>query len=125
MKLWMSGEIQADVADAYRVARKSIEEAVNQRLQAVKLSTPFQKWAFIAIIRAEDHPDYGEVKQKDTKRGVIEFRLKVEHQAFLNADAGHQKQLIIEALKRSVSMMAQMGVAEHDCGQLRGSLSEL
>ena len=38
MEFWMSGEIQADVADSYREAMKLIETAVNRILDGVVLA---------------------------------------------------------------------------------------
>jgi hypothetical protein len=64
MKLWMSGEIQADVDSAYMKARNVVQTAVNGLLAAVSIPDKIEEWDFIAIIREEDSPDYNEVAKK-------------------------------------------------------------
>ena len=124
MKLWMSGEIMADVADAYRSARSAVVSGVNQRLKLLSLKTDFQEWAVIGIIRPDDLPDYHEIYKADTRRKVLEFRLKIDHSSFGTSDVLHQRMLVIEALKRSVQKMPEFGVEKQDCDQLMKVLDE-
>ena len=44
MKLWMSGEIQADVDSAYMKARNVIQPAVNRLLAAVSIPGKVDEW---------------------------------------------------------------------------------
>ncbi len=125
MKLWMSGEIMADVAEPYRVARNAVEACINEQLKHLTLATPFEKWAFIGILRPDDHPHYPEVCKKHARRKVLEFRLKIDHSEFARSDFQRQKELIIEGLKRSVQKMPDFGVDEQDCSQLMKMLCEL
>jgi hypothetical protein len=122
----MSGEIEADVADSYRVARKSIESTVNQQLTAVGLQVPkFNKWAFLAIIRREDHPDYDEVARVDTKRGVLEFRFKIPHDVFKGESIIGRQVMLIASLRRSIDEMEKFGVSEHNRSDLREVLADV
>src|SRR6267154_1011380 len=124
MHLWMSGEVQADVGDAHRLARKAVEHAVNERLKNCSLSTNFDEWAFISIIRQRDHPDYPEVKKKHAKRKVLEFRLKIPHQDFLSANEIGRVDLLISALRRSVNLMNEFGVGSEDRAKLLAVLDD-
>ena len=122
MKLWISGEITADVADAYRAARKQVEQSVNEALKSMALRTEMLKWAFIAIIRRDDHPDYREFTKRHLDRKVLEFRLKIDHDKFLVSPPEQQAAMIIEALNRSLQLMPEMGIEESDRAQLKAVL---
>ena len=122
MKLWMSGEIQADVADAYRQARKTVETEVNRLLAEVSLAEKAKEWAFIAIIRGEDSPDYDEVVRKSARGKEFEFRLKIPHAEFLAASPAERVSLILKALARSVDLMGQLGVSTETQNALRAVL---
>ena len=119
----MSCEAMADLADSWRVARGAVEARVNDRLKLLGLKTHFEKWAFIGILRPDDHPDYPEICKK--RRGVMDFRLKIDYFEFANSNFQQQQNLIIEALKRSVQKMRELGVEEEDCIALTKMLDEL
>lgn len=70
MILWISAEIMADVTDAFRAGRKTIEAKINELLSKEILLTKIEKWAFIAIIRDTDNSTYDEVI-KSSGRGKI------------------------------------------------------
>jgi len=111
MKLWMSGEIQADVDSAYMKARNAIQHAVNRLLAAVSIPGKIDEWDFIAIIREEDSPDYKEVVKKSAQEKELEFRLRIPHAEFLAASPEERIGLIFKALSRSVDLMGQLGVS--------------
>lgn len=120
MRLWLSGEIDRDVADYYRMSLISIEKKVNQRLENISLDAPYMKWAFLAIIRDEESPQYEEISRRNVKRKVLEFRLKIDHGKFLNCrDPSERELMVIKALKRSVDLMAKFNVTESDRNSLQ------
>jgi hypothetical protein len=121
----MSGEIDADVADAYRDTRRTIEKATNRELDQLELHTDARQWAVIAIIRSHDHPDYGEVTRRDESRGVLEFRLRLNHGDFLKGDRIQRAVAVIETLRRSTILMGDLGVSEADRRALSGVLDGL
>jgi len=121
----MSAEIDADVAQAYREARNVIEGLVNERLSRLALKTKCEKWAVIAIIRKDENPDYCEIRRYDTRRRVLEFRLKLNHSDFLSGNSQQQKALVLDLLKRTVGEMPGFQVMESDCRQLLTSLEEV
>jgi hypothetical protein len=111
MKLWMSAEMQADVADAYRETRKAIESEVNHLLEGIPVDDAADEWAFIAIIRTEDHPDYGEIVKRSSRGRVLEFRLKISHAEFLAATQTNRIRQVLQELSRSVKLMSQLKVS--------------
>lgn len=122
MKLWMSGEIQADIADIYRETRKSVEAEVNRLLSGISLPGTAEKWAVIAIIRAEDYPDYDEIVKKSSGGKVLEFRLKIPHAEFLLASPRQRTRLLFEVLLRSVERMRELGISADTRHVLRALL---
>ena len=115
----------ASVAEPYRVAEIAIKACVNEKLRSLTLKTPFEQWAFIGILRPDDHPDYPEVCKKHIRRKTLEFRLKIDYFEFAKSDPQRQKDLIVEGLKRSVQKMAEFDVEKEDREQLMKMLCDL
>src|SRR5215813_3084789 len=111
MKLWMSGEIEAAVADAYKDARNLVETEVNQFLGEFFIEDKANEWAFIAIIREEHNSGYEEVVKRSSRGKTLEFRLKIPHSEFLSSSPARRIQLIFTGLRRSVTLMEKLGVA--------------
>jgi hypothetical protein len=122
-KFWWSGEVQADVGNAYREAMKVIAAELNRLLDDLSFGEKAAQWAFIAIIRQEDSPDYDEVAKKSSRGKVLEFRLKIPHTEFLSANPSQRIALIFEALSRSVTLMGKLGVPTDTQSALRAILS--
>ena len=51
MKLWIGGEICADIADAFREARLVVERAINAAIGSSDYGLELEAWDCIAIIR--------------------------------------------------------------------------
>jgi len=57
MKIWMSGEIQSDIGESFRNARKLIEQAFNDHFVSEEYGSGLTEIAYLAIIRETDSPD--------------------------------------------------------------------
>jgi Immunity protein 44 len=110
-KFWWSGEVQADVADTYTEAMKAVDAELNRLLDGVLFGGKVDEWAFIAIIREGNSPDYREIARKSSRGKSLEFRLKMSHADFLAAHARQRISLIFKALSRSVLMMENLEVS--------------
>jgi hypothetical protein len=122
-KLWMSGEIQVDVNESFGKASNAIEGVVNHLIEDVSFGGKIEQWAFIAIIRKEDHPLFDEVVKKSSRGKVLEFRLKIPHTEFLSASPKEQTRLILKGLLRSVTLMDRIGLSAEIQDALRTTLS--
>ena len=122
MKLWMSGEIQADVDSDYMKARNTVQTTVNRFLAEAAIPGKAEAWDFIAIIREKDSPDYHEVVKQSSRGNELEFRLKISHAEFSAATPAGQVSLILKALSRSVDLMGQLGVSTDTQNALRAVL---
>ena len=122
-KFWWSGEVEADIGDAYREAMKAIDVVLNQLLERVSFGKA-EQWAFIAIIRKEDNPAYDELIKKSSRGKVLEFRLKIPHAEFFASNSRQRISLILKALSRSVTLMDQLGVSYDTQRIVQAALSE-
>jgi len=125
MTLWMSGEIQLDIAEEHRSARKDIEAAVNDVLGSSDYGEGLDKWYLIAIILEENLPDFDEVNKYRKKERSFESRLKISHAEFKAADAVGQRKLIVGTLLRSIAEMRRLAIRGIDYAKLESDLREL
>ena len=127
MELWTSAEIDVDVYELYSKVSRYIEKTINEKLQPLQFESDYLKWAHIAMIR-EDEDWADEIIRRSIKRKVLEFRLKINHSAFLAGDFNACALLIIESLRRSVDIMGEKvrwKISENDRNQLYRILDEM
>ena len=109
MKLWMSCEAMAEVADSFRSVRSKLERSINEQIASLS-AVEFEKWALIIILRPDNHPDYQEIIRLDKKKKVIEFRLKISYSSFASGSEEEQFRLVKESLFRSLGIMLDRGI---------------
>jgi hypothetical protein len=108
MKLWMSGEVQADIAEPYRITSNAIEAEVNRLLATASLETQAREWDVISIILDERISNqYPEVAKKSARGQSLEFRLSIPHAEFLEGSPSQRTSLIFGVLSRSVVLMGK------------------
>jgi Immunity protein 44 len=123
MTFWMGCEGKHDVADAYRCTRNALEAELNQRLAHETFSGRVTQWALVPIISPKErHEDYPEITDRRIRKGVAEFRLFVDHAAFLSGDDQQRRILLIDMLRRSITLMPKLGVPKEDCDKLESIL---
>jgi Immunity protein 44 len=122
--LWMSGEVQLDIAEEHRSARKDVEAAVNVVLESSNYGDGLGKWYLIEIILENDIPGFDEVNKYRKKERSFESRLKISHSEFKSADSVGQRKLIVEALLRSIAEM-RLAIRGIDCAKLESDIREL
>ena len=120
VKLWTSGEIQADVGDAFRLARMEVEDTVNAALNG-DYGAGFTGWTLIAIIREVDDPTYAEIKRYRKKDG-FEFRLKLDHATFKAATEHEQRKLMADLVRRSIAEMRSLAAKNVECDRLQAAV---
>ena len=72
-KFWWSGEIEGDAFDPYREAMKTVESVLVGLLDGISFGPKIEQWAFIAIIRTEDHPDMMKSRRRPPKGKCLNF----------------------------------------------------
>jgi len=123
--IFISGEIQGDIGEPYRIARNEVESAVLAGLRGLDFGKGFSRLSLIPIVLGEHGPDYGEIRRYHKKRQVFEFRLKIPHADFKAADPIGQRRLIMENILRAVDGMKKMRVKDVDCEKLDQAIREV
>ena len=125
IEIWISGEIDADVAQGYLETRRRIEQEVNTCLRERNYGTGLAEWTFLAIIRRAKDPHYPEVIRHKKKARSCEFRLKVSHEAFIRGDEAERDRLLFAAIQRAAEIISSWAIAEFDGHKLVSDLAEL
>lgn len=123
--IWISGEIQADVGDAFRLAANEVEETMNDTLNGRSFGDSFGRLCLIPILRMIDSPDYDEIRKHHKKRQDFEFRLKIPHAVFKAASPLGQRRLVVQNILRAVAEMRKMRVKDVDCDKLEHAIREV
>jgi hypothetical protein len=122
MQIWTAGEVQSELADSYRSARKDIEQALNTSVSSQDYGAGVSKWALIYILMDEDDPAYPEVRRYKKRTGVVEYRLKVDYHAFKEADADSQRKLLAAAILRSIDLSGQLRITDFDIDRFKSDV---
>jgi hypothetical protein len=112
MKIWMSGEIDADVADDYRRLRQAIESAINARLAAISVGDSVAELAFIPIITSIARGLNPEVAKFRKRQKEAEFRVIVDHTRFRLADEHLRRRILLDALESCVRRLPELGASD-------------
>ena len=126
MELWMSAEAWGDAATNLMKASGQIEKVVNKALTDESYGRGVRQWAFIAILLpSEMHEDYPERFKYHKTDKSLEFRLRIDLEAFQAADKSGQKRLICEALLRSLDILDRKKVPDFDHRKLRAAFVQI
>lgn len=124
MKLWLSAELDHDVSSLYREIRAIFMNDINLKLSNIIFDSPYDEWAFIAMIRS--NKDWAkEVAKRHIKSKSLEFRLKIDHDAFLNGDFSIRTNLLLDSLCLSVDKMEKLGISLDDRNKLYSVLESV
>jgi hypothetical protein len=105
MKLWIGAEMDADVADSFRIARNRVEAAINLVILPKSYDLPVTGWDCIAIIRADaTFPERVRYSQKSRE---MDFRLRIDHARFKAASSDEQELMLFTMLRRSLELLAK------------------
>lgn len=123
MQIWMSEEIEADVADAYQEVRTKIESSLSSVFEKRDYGPGLVKLYFIAMLLGDNAPaGLKEIKRYKKKDKTAEFRLVIDHEQFKAGDHRSRAALIVDALLRSLDLMGGMGIPDVDIASIRADL---
>ena len=109
MKVWISGEVDAQTGDAFQRAMMRVETLLNEALESQSYDLPLESWDCIAIIR--DDEAFREITRYSKKDRDMNFKLRVSHSAFLAASPVQQEAMLFDMLRRSLTLLAGKGLA--------------
>jgi hypothetical protein len=123
--LWMSGEIQGDVHDEYRLARQDIESSVNAVFSSFDYGDGLVKWYVIPTILEKTPEGYGEINRYVKKERSFESRPAIPHAEFKAADAAGKRMLIIRGMLLSLDKFRRRKIPGIDFAKIESDLREL
>ena len=125
MKFSMSAEKEAAIGTAEHIARNKIKQVLDKALEGLQLEFDLERWSYISIIMPKEFSaDYPEVAKFHKKTKVLEFRIAIPFEDFLNADEKGQISLILDAIEKTIDMMIKFKVPSKDRGALRNVVVE-
>ncbi len=122
MKLWMSGEVEADIFEKFRKSIVEIERNINSIIELKKYFDKLDDWDVIAIIRDDD--TFSEITKYSKKNKEMDFRLKIDYSEFKSADDTRAKELIFCILNRSLVILREKGLCSKSIQLLKKDLSQ-
>lgn len=108
MKLWIGAEISAEIADAFRKARGSVEAAINKVISEKDYGIKLNSWDCIVILRNDNAMK--EILKYSPKNKEMDFRLRIHFDKFNSASSVEREALIFEMLERSLVLLKDKGV---------------
>ena len=121
----MSAEKETRVGTAEHVVRNKIKPVLDEALAKLSLEFDLERWSYISIIMPKEFvSDYPEVARLHKKTKVLEFRLHIPFDDFLNANEHDQISMMLNAIERSIDMMGKFKVPEKDRETLRQAVNE-
>lgn len=114
MNFWSSSEVESDVADAHRQARKDLESSINHKIARKEYGSGVSKWALIYIVLSEKDVKYPEVCRFQKKSKIVEFRLCVDYLAIRNGDELNHRKLLAATILRTLQLAKSMRLDDFD-----------
>ena len=110
MKLWMSGEVDSDVGDAFRITMNYVESQVNENIKFQEYGEVLNTWDVIMIISAEAGKETFRYNKKTAEYSV---RMIIPHKDFKDGPRSRQIELFVVNLLRSLDHLASKGVHQN------------
>lgn len=120
MKLWIGAEMDADVGDAFRAARKAVEASINRMIDGKDYGLPIASWDCIAIVRSDDK--FAERTAFSKKQRDMDFRLRIDHAQFRGGSQSAREKMVFQMLQRSLDMLKSKAGDLPGIGQLSDDL---
>ncbi|MBI2513922.1 MAG: hypothetical protein HYV96_18280 [Opitutae bacterium] len=125
MKIWISGEIDADIADDYRRLRQKIESDFAVHLAAIDAGESIQELAFIPMITSLAQGLNPEVAKFSKRRKEAEFRPAIDHAAFKAADSTGRQNMLLDSLQQCVQRLPELGATDVDVPRILQCINQL
>lgn len=123
MKLWVSAEMESDVAEDFRLANNAIEDSLAAFLASKEYDLELDSLDCIAIIRNDS--EFKELHRYSPKKRDMDFRLVIDYFEFKKSTFDQQKSLILDMLIRAVSLLStKKSVNKAEAVKLRNDIKE-
>jgi len=103
LRFWLGGEIDVDIAEAFRVARNEVEAELNRAVLGLPLGDGVKKWYVIPMLIARNTLDYLVIRKYERRERSFEFRLPADHGAFAVASEPEKRKTIVGLVLESIA----------------------
>jgi len=103
MNFFISGELDAEIAEVFRPIRQDVEKLLNENLGSHVYGSALEKISLIPIIVGPMFMPRPERRLIKHKSKVADYRIVVEYELFLKGSAETRKELLIENLLSAVA----------------------
>jgi len=103
MRFFLSGELDAEIADAYRVTRFEIESKLNAALGASSYGDALEEIGIIPMILSPQFAA-GRKERRLVQRGsrAADYRLFIDFEAFRRGSSADRRRLLVQNIIASV-----------------------
>lgn len=95
--------MDADIAELFRPARKTVETSINEVIKDKNYELPVDAWDCIAVVRNDDA--FSERTTYSKKKRDMDFRLHIDHAQFKLGSSDTREALIYQMLLRSLQIL--------------------
>lgn len=126
MRFFFSGELDSSVGDEYRPIRQIVETTLNNALSEESYGESLEEIAVIPIILGprfiEGRKERRLIKHQEK---AADYRLFIDHSAFLNGSKNDRTRLLIENLLTCIEDMARKCKGRFDGQRLTNDIQKL
>lgn len=110
MKLWVSGEVDEDVAEPYRKAAVEVRNHINAVISEKAYGPAIENWDVIGIVLAGEATGFPEVRRYKKRSKSVEVHLNIDHAQFTRASAKTKKQMVFSMVMRSLAIAKGLAI---------------
>lgn len=119
MKLWISGEMDSNIGDYFRIARNHVENEINTILTSKDYGDGISSWDMIMVVSKDKANEYFNF---DRKSKETDIRIVINYEKFENSNLLHKKQIIFDAIIFSVEKMTAFNITDFNFVDLKNDL---
>jgi Immunity protein 44 len=122
MKLWISGQVEAEIGDVFRHTMNEIENLVNDKIRKNDYGKGLSDWDIIFVILEEGSQDSFKYDKRTT---TSDIRINLNFQDFKSLDPRGRKKMFMDSLIISLEELRAKGVEQVNWERLKTDLSDL
>lgn len=126
MIFWQSSEATQYGYTLISAFVREVEQKINAQLSQITLRSAYQTWKWAFIVMIMDHNDYKEIRKKNTKNKVLEFRLKMDIEILSTLKPNERIQMYFDTLQQcfDTKTIKKLQLPEHDLNLIRQALDQ-
>ena len=119
MKLWLSGEVEAEIGDSFRSVMNEVETLINEGILINYYGDGLIEWDVIFIITKEGGKEL--FKYSKRKKGT-DIRINVDYNGFKDSDFLGKRNKLLDGLIKSLDVLKEMNIKDVDWENLKADL---